>query len=745
MVEILYDLIYSLPLCLFAVQMGKDLGFLGTEGLGVYVLIAVLVAVCTTFVNLKERIRFLFPGGLMALALGTVLVQKPDMRQEFLLEHQWMLLCALLVFVGYLLAQLEKRIVLLRRLIGIGLLIWLIVAMAVPILVGKVVVASALFGILICVVEEIQKHWKKRGYTDSKEHLVYISPFLVGLILMVYLLPAPEKAYDWKFVINLWERATENIKISIGLFQSGSEDYRDAFIGFSEKAEFGLGLKKKKKDMMEIAGGKDVGPVVYLSGKVFDTFDGLNWQVENPGMENGRNLDAIETISSVLAYDPEYRYNYLWTVHLQVKFLDFHSRHLFVPLKILEQADSFRGIKYTKQGTDYYTEKALSYGTQYEMVYYRLNQNHNVFREFMNAEHPMNADIWSGGLTHLEWNKREGLSYDDYLLYRENINRYYLQEVLISEPLTKYLSELLEGAESDYEKCKRLEELLDSMKYNQAPGGVPKDVTTAEDFLDYFLLEKQEGYCTYFATAFVLLARSQGIPARYVQGYYVPKGEALSAMVRSSMAHAWAEVYIENVGWICFDPTPGYGSKAAWTVRVKVDPNQEIVGQIKPEEISEEPDVIPLPEPVEAQEQGFRFPVEYIIAPVVLLFVFGCLFLFVDRLITGRWYKALNAEDKFRVLCMRNLRVLKGLGYSLTEGETLEEFVRRILPELSFEETIFLMRYEEFLYGKRAVLKDSLGEALKVNAYLLKRLRSEKGFWSYLFMVLFRQGKEKIC
>jgi transglutaminase-like putative cysteine protease len=75
--------------------------------------------------------------------------------------------------------------------------------------------------------------------------------------------------------------------------------------------------------------------------------------------------------------------------------------------------------------------------------------------------------------------------------------------------------------------------------------------------VDEFLFETRRGYCEHYATSFVTLARAAGIPARIVTGYqggeYNPIGNYLR--VRQSDAHAWAEVWLEQSGWVRVDPT----------------------------------------------------------------------------------------------------------------------------------------------------------------------------------------------
>ena len=73
-----------------------------------------------------------------------------------------------------------------------------------------------------------------------------------------------------------------------------------------------------------------------------------------------------------------------------------------------------------------------------------------------------------------------------------------------------------------------------------------------------FLTETRQGHCEYFATAMALLARVSGVPARLVTGYRVAERNPFGdySVVRDRHAHAWAEVYLENEGWVTVDPTP---------------------------------------------------------------------------------------------------------------------------------------------------------------------------------------------
>ncbi len=77
------------------------------------------------------------------------------------------------------------------------------------------------------------------------------------------------------------------------------------------------------------------------------------------------------------------------------------------------------------------------------------------------------------------------------------------------------------------------------------------------DAMDQFLFETRRGFCEHYAAAFTVLMRAAGIPSRIVTGYQGgelnPMGDYL--IVRQRDAHAWAEVWLAERGWVRVDPT----------------------------------------------------------------------------------------------------------------------------------------------------------------------------------------------
>jgi transglutaminase-like putative cysteine protease len=77
------------------------------------------------------------------------------------------------------------------------------------------------------------------------------------------------------------------------------------------------------------------------------------------------------------------------------------------------------------------------------------------------------------------------------------------------------------------------------------------------DSIDEFLFQTRQGFCEHYASAFVFLMRAAGLPARVVTGYQGGEFNPVDGYytVRQSDAHAWAEVWLGERGWVRIDPT----------------------------------------------------------------------------------------------------------------------------------------------------------------------------------------------
>ncbi|RJR30713.1 MAG: DUF3488 domain-containing protein [Desulfobacteraceae bacterium] len=137
----------------------------------------------------------------------------------------------------------------------------------------------------------------------------------------------------------------------------------------------------------------------------------------------------------------------------------------------------------------------------------------------------------------------------------------------VPDDLRAGLREVFRGSigGSDHAKAQAaLEFLRKGFTYDLSPGEPQGDPVL------HFLSGSRKGHCEYFASAMVFLLRSMGIPARMVGGYLGSEWNDMGKyyLVRQSDAHTWVETWIQEKGWVTFDPTPASPaaarSRGAW-------------------------------------------------------------------------------------------------------------------------------------------------------------------------------------
>ena len=158
----------------------------------------------------------------------------------------------------------------------------------------------------------------------------------------------------------------------------------------------------------------------------------------------------------------------------------------------------------------------------------------------------------------------------------------------ITDRVKALAREITQGLDSPYAKAKELERVLKTeyvydLDYRNAPD--------EWEAADWFLFEDQRGVCSNFNHAFVIMARSLGLPARPVAGWAVTPTEQ-EQVVSTKQAHQWAEVLFQGIGWVRFDATAPGGPQD----RVPEDPGPDptVVPTLGP---TSEPPSTPIPTP----------------------------------------------------------------------------------------------------------------------------------------------------
>lgn len=315
--------------------------------------------------------------------------------------------------------------------------------------------------------------------------------------------------------------------------------------------------------------------------------------------------------------------------------------------------------------------------------------------------------------------------------HSEAVNETYTSIPELSEPIIEYIEAITSGYDNDIDKLKAIEYTLSQYTYTTKPSITPSD----KDFLERFLLESKEGYCTYYATAFTLMARYLGYPTRYVQGFCVPAISNSSIEVSSKNAHAWCEVYFEGVGWIPFEPTPSYSESryTPWAVssgnsRPNTGNQNNQNQSTTQEETTEAPEEMTTQEEsLPAANSGEHYNIDTNeIAPlptytpevepkykdiiITVLIILGIIMIPVVFFITlhllikkaAKKYNSLDNRQKVIHNMSKILLLLKKHGITLNANETLSEFYSRIKDE-SAEYAPFLNEavplFEEIRYG----------------------------------------------
>jgi len=241
--------------------------------------------------------------------------------------------------------------------------------------------------------------------------------------------------------------------------------------------------------------------------------------------------------------------------------------------------------------------------------------------------------------------------------------------------------------ENDYDKAKAIEQFFkgNGFTYTLSPPKAPRGV----DFVDYFLFDTRQGYCTYYASSMAVLLRCAGIPARYVEGYVLPAKPEKDNLykVTNEMAHAWVEAYFEGFGWLQFEPTPPFSpilyrnSSSGRSFDSSFYYEQEMMeylsrlgirGQGAAPVINNTPVELP-----EENEEKFDIRIFIIIALLLLTLSVISYNAFRRRVMLFKAKKS-NPKDSVINLYKYYLKILSSMKLNIKPGETPFQFAERV-------------------------------------------------------------------
>lgn len=317
--------------------------------------------------------------------------------------------------------------------------------------------------------------------------------------------------------------------------------------GFSDRnGKIGGNVSLNKAPVMEVFSPWEGGPL-YLAGSYRDTYQDNGWKntIEQEIVENYHYWKDKEKMYwlEYLGQPQSFRTVTIQPIHRQ--------RVLFTPQNWINIDSDFT---YTRKPSDallveqtyksgytvaFHANEAIQ-GTPIPVTYYQ--------KGFYQQYPALMSSVYGSGLSPQPTQELDALS-----RYADSIRSHYLQ---LPDDLPERVKTLAKNVASKYQvegdllKAWAIMEHLSSYQYTLTPGPVPK----GRDLVDYFLFDHKEGYCTYYATAMVIMCRSVGIPARYVEGYAVEDLRSHN-LITNEQAHTWVEIYLEGYGWYMMDPT----------------------------------------------------------------------------------------------------------------------------------------------------------------------------------------------
>jgi len=244
--------------------------------------------------------------------------------------------------------------------------------------------------------------------------------------------------------------------------------------------------------------------------------------------------------------------------------------------------------------------------------------------------------------------------------------RYLALPPSIPDRINKLAIELTASEPTPYDRAKAIEGYLRTYPYTL---NIPRPPAN-RDVVDYFLFDLKTGYCDYYATSMVVLARAAGVPARLATGYASGTYNLNSKrfVVTEADAHSWVEVYFPKIGWVPFEPT---ASRPAL--------------ERKDSAIAAQPAVHS--PPVTPQEKTVSHVWRWLTGGTgAIALLLGILWVSIDEFRLRRMAKRTAAAEVYR----RMRRYGKTLGLSAKFSDTPYEFSTSLSDQLKREESLNL-------------------------------------------------------
>ncbi len=310
----------------------------------------------------------------------------------------------------------------------------------------------------------------------------------------------------------------------------------------------------------------------------------------------------------------------------------------------------------------------------------------------------------------------------------------YLQLPALPRRVAELVEEIVPQGAAPLDRAQAIEDYLKrTCSYSLDVPPLPD----GRDAVDFFLFDQRSGYCEHFATAYAVMCRLAGIPSRVVTGYAVGDYNPFTGLYEVCLddAHAWTEIYLESVGWVTRDPTPGFsvpspdqGSGSLWILDDLFSWFGSRISSLLPSPIRSALKAVAsgAVSAAKAVASGLLYAAKHAYWSFLLLALCAILALLLRAARASRRRRALAADLDGAVLAMHEfLASLESLGLRRDPSQTAEEYALRLgalVPGLDLTPELGL--FERARYGFRPLAEEELGRLRKGLARAEAEVRS---------------------
>lgn len=560
-----------------------------------------------------------------------------------------------------------------------------------------------IFGLILYGYNNFSRRWeayKNKKINIERGYFIKLIASTVAIVLIAAfisnILPNNKKPLDIMHIEgNIFDSLDELSNSDDDSNSSKGVRFNISNSGFQKKSKrLGGPIKLDNSTALEIK-GDNISNGMHLRGTIKDYYNGYSWDKTPQSKEI---LDKDDTIE---LYDIDYDEKEYQIIHKKLKTATIFT--LLYPYKVTNRS----GEVFVDSDLEIYSKKLIKSGKGYNVT----SREYKLDSRFILKNSP-----------------------SEVIKPSSNMERYL--QVFSSTPRRVHdlTYSITEKYSSPYEKASAIEAFLKkNYKYNINVSEVPLN----SDFVDYFLFDEKEGYCTYFASAMVVMCRITGIPARYIEGFVVPASAQGNSKVeiKNSDAHAWVEIYFDNIGWVTFDPTPGNSS-----IALDIDEpnehndnpgNEETPGVENPDNkandikidnrILEDKDIDT--DPVYEKSEKFQswkgFTIAFLVILTILLIL---IFIYILQ------YKIIKKKGYIIAFLIYKIMFYgKIVGCPYNKGETIREYIKRLEIKFVRDLTSFTDICEENMYGKKRLNKEQKSIIINIIKSFKKDVRVKCG------------------